>query len=90
MVGVEAMRGLCKIHGCYVLHDDHLVRNCLVVSENRVVWVDFDESRTLGIPRKSEADPPLLTRLDFWKEASEVWTKLYHAMVSLASRFTCK
>ncbi|KAK7688125.1 hypothetical protein QCA50_008495 [Cerrena zonata] len=71
----NAMRGICGIHGCYVLQNDIEDRNCLVVSGDRVVWVDFDVSRTpiSGGSRDEGAIP----RVYFWIEFNTAWELFY-------------
>ncbi|KAK7688119.1 hypothetical protein QCA50_008489 [Cerrena zonata] len=74
----SAMRGLCNIHGCYVLHNDPATRNCLVVSEDRVVWVDFDRSCTPGDP---DVTGPIPARSSYWSEFLRVWVLIYNTML---------
>lgn len=76
----NAMRGICSIHECYVVHNDIAERNCLVVSDNRVVWVDFDISFT-PVPGR------VPKRAYYWLEVDAVWELLYRREVSFYNPF---
>ena len=79
----SAMRGMCRVHQCYVLHNDVAEQNCLVVAENRVVWIDFADSETPYTPENCAVRP--CTRRDYWGEFQETWDFIYLITVSTIS-----
>lgn len=83
----RVMHALTAIHGSYVVHNDidegywTVFRNCLITEQDKVIWIDFDQSR---VPRPPIAptDGGAARRLDFWIEIATCWWKLHNAMAS--------
>ncbi|KAJ3555307.1 hypothetical protein NM688_g2650 [Phlebia brevispora] len=73
----KALRGLYEIHASYVLHGDINKRNVLVLSNGRVVWIDFDES-TCGTETRCDRR---LTRQKLLEELSFAWIIFYPCLM---------
>lgn len=69
-----ALRGLVEVHSAYVMHGDIHSRNILVLPDERVVWVDFNVSRTPVSPRRCY-------RQDLFNELGLCWTALYQELL---------
>lgn len=68
------LRGLVELHSAYVLHGDVHSRNILIVPGERVVWVDFNHSRTPVSPKPCD-------RLDLFDELSSCWSFMYKELL---------
>ncbi|GJE84688.1 hypothetical protein PsYK624_007640 [Phanerochaete sordida] len=72
-IAEKAFRALHDIHKAYVEHGDVHRRNILLLPDERVVWVDFDNSRT--------ASSRKLTRSDLYEELMQGWEYMYMSMI---------
>ncbi|CAL1714755.1 unnamed protein product [Somion occarium] len=68
----KAMMALCQIHAAFIKHNDIARRNCLLLPDGRVIWVDFDTCLfpDLGV-----------RRVDFWEELRIAWQFFYTCLL---------
>ena len=71
-----ALRSLYEIHSAYVMHGDPYGRNILVLSDDRVVWVDFNYSRTPESAHRCR-------RRYLFEELGKCWSHMYQELVSV-------
>ena len=69
-----ALRGLYEVHSAYVMHGDIDGRNILVLPDDRVVWVDFNHSRT---PESAQR----CARQHIFEELGRCWSEMYQELV---------
>ena len=69
-----ALRGLYAVHSAYVMHGDIDGRNILVLPDDRVVWVDFNHSRT---PESNQR----CARQHIFEELARCWSEMYQELV---------
>ncbi|KIP04408.1 hypothetical protein PHLGIDRAFT_120719 [Phlebiopsis gigantea 11061_1 CR5-6] len=70
----QAMRGLHQIHAAYVVHGDLHRRNILVLPGDRIVWVDFNFSRT-------PSGDLSCRRQELFQELHSGWCEFYSKML---------
>lgn len=73
-IAEKALRALHPIHAAYVRHGDVHGRNILLLPDERVVWIDFNNSMCA-----SDED---LTRHDLFEELHDGWYYFYRGLVS--------
>ncbi|GJE84687.1 hypothetical protein PsYK624_007630 [Phanerochaete sordida] len=69
----KALRALHDIHAAYVEHGDIHGRSILVLPEERVVWINFNSSRTASARK--------FTRSELFTELRQAWDYFYMSMI---------